>query len=69
VAERMLEDGELQRRLDARYAGWNTPQGEAILEGRRSLADLAHDIEQGEIEPRPVSGRQERLEHLVNGYL
>ena len=44
-------------------------EGEAILQGSRSLDDLARDVEQGEIEPQPVSGRQERLEHLVNSYL
>ena len=69
VAERMIQDGELAERLDARYAGWDGAEGRAILQGKRSLADLAHRVEKKGIEPQPVSGRQERLEELVNTYL
>ena len=69
VAEKMIEDGELADRLAARYAGWDEAEGRAILQGKRSLADLAHRVEKKGIEPQPVSGRQERLEELVNTYL
>jgi len=69
VAERMIEDGELAERLAARYAGWDDAEGRAILKGKRSLADLARRVEKKGIEPQPVSGRQERLEELVNTYL
>jgi hypothetical protein len=30
---------------------------------------LAQDVERNGIDPQPRSGRQERLEHLVAGYL
>jgi xylose isomerase len=69
VAEKMIVDGALQRHVDARYAGWDGERGRAILEGRVSLDDLARDIEQRRVEPQPCSARQERLEHLVAGYL
>jgi len=69
VAEAMLEDGALQAEVDARYAGWSSPLGRDILEGRASLDDLARRVAQDTIEPQPLSGRQERLEHLVNSYL
>jgi len=69
VAEKMIEDGELADRLAARYAGWDEAEGRAILQGKRSLADLARRVEKKGIEPQPVSGRQERLEELVNTYL
>jgi xylose isomerase len=69
VAEAMIEDGALQRHVDERYAGWNSALGKDILEGKTSLADLARRVERDTIEPSPVSGRQERLEHLVNSYL
>ncbi len=69
VAEKMLADGELQRQVSARYAGWDGAEGRAILKGKRSLAELAGRVEKKRIEPQPVSGRQERLEELVNTYL
>ncbi|MGH8798443.1 MAG: xylose isomerase [Caldimonas sp.] len=69
AAEAMVVDGALQRHLEERYAGWDGARGKAILEGTTSLADLARDVERQQIEPRPKSGRQERLEHLVNSYL
>jgi xylose isomerase len=69
VAEAMIADGALQRHVEGRYAGWNSGLGTSILRGEKSLADLAAIVERDAIEPRPVSGRQERLEHLVNNYL
>jgi len=69
MAERMIADGALQTQLDARYAGWDTARGKAMLKGGLSLAALADEVERKGIEPQPVSGRQERLEHLVNTYL
>jgi xylose isomerase len=69
VAAKMLEDGALARHVDERYARWDGAEGRAILEGKRSLAELASRVEKKRIEPQPVSGRQERLEALVNSYL
>jgi xylose isomerase len=69
AAARMLEVGKLQAFVDERYAGWESALGRAILKGERSLADLARDVEEKELEPPPVSGRQEWLENLVNRYL
>jgi xylose isomerase len=69
VAEKMIDDGALQRHVDNRYAGWNTGRGAAILEGRLSLAALAEEVERQSLDPQPVSARQERLEHLVASYL
>ena len=42
------------------------PLGTAILDGRESLASLEAKVASGEIDPQPVSGRQELLENLVN---
>lgn len=69
VAEKMIDDGTLAEQVAARYAGWDAGEGKAILKGRRSLADLAARVEKKGIEPQPVSGRQERLENLINTYL
>lgn len=69
VAERMLQDGALQRHVQQRYAGWDSEAGRAILNGERSLEDLAREVAERGLDPRPRSAQQERLEHLVNSYL
>ena len=66
VAADMLEAGELQRLREERYAGWSSDLGGAILAGDLTLADLETRVVDESIEPRAVSGRQERLENLVN---
>jgi xylose isomerase len=52
--------------VEERYAGWSGDLGESILSGRLTLADLAARVESAEIDPHPVSGRQELFENLVN---
>jgi xylose isomerase len=69
AAARMLEDGALTGFLAERYAGWEGSLGRDILAGRKSLAELAADAAAQELDPQPVSGRQERLENLVGRYL
>ena len=49
-----------------RYAGWGTDRGRAILDGSLDLAALADAAVADELDPRPVSGKQERLENHVN---
>jgi xylose isomerase len=68
VAEKMITDGRLQAAVDARYAGWDTPAGQEILAGRRSLSDLADEVLSRNTDVAPVSGRQEVLENLVNRF-
>ncbi len=69
AAAAMIEDGALDRLLADRYAGWRTPEGQAMLSGDRTLEDIAARVEADGLNPQPVSGRQEYLENLVNGYL
>ena len=69
MAARMVEDGKLQELLDDRYSGWRERLGQGILEGDASLDSLAEYVLERGLEPDPRSGRQERLENLVNSYL
>jgi xylose isomerase len=69
IADRMLDDGKLQAFLDERYAGWDTPFGSDILNGRLSLAQLSDRVLTQRVEPARRSGRQEMLENLVARYL
>ena len=66
AAARLLEDGALEAARDARYAGWAGPLGTSIMGGGVALGDLEQRVVDGEIDPRPTSGRQELLENLVN---
>jgi xylose isomerase len=66
VAAAMVERGELERLRDARYGGWDSELGRSITSGKALLEMLAGRVSTGEIDPKPVSGRQELLENLVN---
>jgi xylose isomerase len=69
VAEKMIKDDQLGKQLEKRYEGWNGKFGKDILGGRKSLAQLAAHVDKNDLEPRPRSGRQERLEALLNKYI
>jgi xylose isomerase len=69
VAAAMIEDGELERLRQARYAGWDDKLGRSILTGNVPLEVLATGVFAGDIDPRPVSGEQEKLENLVNRHI
>ncbi|ALV07072.1 xylose isomerase [Roseateles depolymerans] len=68
VAEQMIQDGRLAQALQQRYAGWQNPDSQAILDGRRSLEDLADQALTRNVDVAPRSGRQEFLENLVNRF-
>jgi xylose isomerase len=69
VAADMVEQGTLDAMREARYAGWATELGRSILAGETSLEALAGRVTAGEIDPRPVSGRQELYENVVNRHI
>ena len=66
-AAAMLEDGTLEALRDARYAGWDTAPGKELL-STATLEDCDARVRGEGIEPEPKSGRQERLENLVNRF-
>jgi xylose isomerase len=67
AAERMLAERALEAPLAERYAGWEEPEAKAILACERTLEQVA---ERGRtLDPQPRSGRQERLEAVVNRYV
>jgi xylose isomerase len=65
VAQSILDEGELDRRRDERYAGWSEPDAAAILAGDVTLQQIHDDLIASGREPEPVSGRQELLERIV----
>jgi xylose isomerase len=69
IAEKMIKDGALQKKVDERYAGWNSELGRSILSGKKSLSEIADLALAQNLEPKHRSGRQEALENLVNRYI
>ncbi len=67
-AAAIIEDGVLKGMVDERYAGWSTAKNKAMLQGKESLDQIAARVEKNNINPQPKSGRQERLENLINRY-
>ncbi len=68
AAAAMLEDGKLEAARNERYAGWDTPDAQALLT-QATLEHCYDCVVRDNINPAPRSGRQERLENLINRYL
>ncbi len=66
IAAEMYQKNTLSEFVDERYAGWNKGVGAEILNNNHDLASLADLVEQNNLDPQPVSGRQEMLENRVN---
>ena len=67
AAAAMLEDGRLEAARTERYAGWDSAEGQALLHS--DLEQISARVVAEDINPEPKSGRQERLENLVNRFL
>ncbi|MEE4668883.1 xylose isomerase [Pseudomonas alliivorans] len=68
-AAAMVQNDQLQKFKDQRYAGWQQPLGKAVLAGEFSLESLARKAFADELNPQAVSGRQEMLENVVNRFI
>jgi len=69
AAARMIEDKALSTPLQERYAGWEDPEAQAMLTGKRTLEDMSERVICNGVDPQPKSGRQEMLENVVNRYV
>lgn len=67
AAAAMLEDGGLEEALANRYADWETPRAQAMLNS--DLEEISARVLAEGINPSPRSGRQEILENYVNRFV
>jgi xylose isomerase len=67
-AAAIIEDGRLDAFKAERYAGWDGALGRELTGEGASLAAAADLVLARNLAPRPRSGRQERLENLVNRF-
>ena len=66
-AAAIIEDGRVDAWKAERYAGWDGAFGQQV--GGLDLAGIADLAVSGAIDPHPRSGRQERLENLINRFI
>ncbi len=66
VAVDLLENDTLAKARSDRYAGWKEDLGKYIMSPDASLGAISDKVLADGIDPKPVSGRQEALENLVN---
>ena len=69
AAADIIENGELDGFIDGRYAGWSDKPAKDMLAGKTSLDAISERVLSENINPEPVSGRQERLENLINRFV
>jgi xylose isomerase len=69
TAAAILEDGTLEAMRAERYAGWNSDEARKMLSGEYDLDDLEAYVRSSGLNPEPRSGKQERLENLVNRFV
>ena len=65
-AAKLIEGGQLDGVIAERYAGWQTPDAQAMLSGSIGLAEIADKALADGVAPQPRSGRQEMLENIIS---
>jgi xylose isomerase len=69
IAEKMIQDGRFAKATQDRYAGWSSSFGNDVMAGKMGLDAVAARVLQNNTDTRPVSGRQENLENLLNSFI
>ena len=68
AAQKIIDDGLIDKFISERYSSYDSELGRRMMTGETDFDELeAWVLEKGE--PRPISGRQEYLENLINSYL
>jgi xylose isomerase len=65
TAASLIEDGTYDKMLAERYAGWQSPEAQAMLNGRSSLEEIEAGALRHNLNPQPRSGKQEQIENLL----
>ena len=69
IAEKMIHNDQVEQLKAARYAGWTSAFGQDLMDGKMTLDAVAAHVLAHNTDSQPVSGRQERLENLLNSYV
>jgi len=68
-AAKLIEDEVLTSVIKERYAGWSGELGQAMLNGKMTLAEIADGAVADGVAPKAKSGRQELIENIVARYI
>jgi xylose isomerase len=70
IAQKIIDDGRIDKFVADRYASWNTGIGKDIIDGKVGFAELEkYALEKGEVTDSLGSGRQEMLESIMNNIM
>ena len=70
IADKMINDGRIDKFVEDRYASWKTGIGADIIAGKVTMEDLEkYALEKGEVTDSLSSGRQEMLESILNNIM
>lgn len=69
IAAKLVETKELENFVQQRYSPWQSSLGQDIMGGKTNFDALSQYALKHEINPQPVSGRQEMLENMLNAVI
>jgi xylose isomerase len=69
ITATLIEKGDLQKFTDGRYADWKAPFGQSILQNKTDFEKISAHVLETQLDPQPISGRQEMLESMMNNVL
>lgn len=70
MADKLIKDGRIGKFTDERYASWTTGLGADIISGKAGINELERfALEQGDVIKYVKSGRQEKLESVLNNIM
>jgi xylose isomerase len=69
IAANLVESGELEAFTRQRYQHWEAPYGKSILTNQTNFDSITQHVLDNDVNPQPVSGRQEMLESLLNNVI
>lgn len=67
IAETLIKNNKLKDFINQRYQKWQDGFGKNILNNHFDFVSLSKHVLDKQIEPLPISGRQEMLENFFNG--
>ena len=67
-AQKIIDDGAIDGFIKERYASYRRGIGKKIMSGKATFAELERYVHQNG-EPEKMSGREEKLENIINSYI
>ena len=67
-AQKIIDDGAIDGFIKERYASYRRGIGKKIMSGKTTFAELERYVHQNG-EPEKMSGREEKLENIINSYI